>query len=99
MSDEQTLTDNDCKDFTLEDARAIFKAQLATQDLISEGIQTLQSLMEDCQRLQGKIDELAALRRAMPNPNPGPFSPYYIAAAFLGGVAGAFFSAFLTRLL
>ena len=97
MPDKQTLTDDDFKDFSLAEARALYEAQVATQDRIAEGIQTLQSLMEDCGRLQGKIDELAALRRAMPNPNPGPFSPYYIAAAFLGGVTAAFLTVFLTR--
>ena len=56
MADKDlTRADKDFEDFSLEDARAIYEAQVATQDRITEGIQTLQSLMEDCRRPRERL--------------------------------------------
>ena len=93
MADKQSYTDEDLKNFSLEDARVLYEKQVEAIEQMMKNFQSCRELIREVAQVNVRIEELCALRRkAM---NPGLFSPPIIAAAFLGGVTAVLSIAFL----
>ena len=93
---ELTLTDEDFKDFTLQEARTLYEAQVATHEQIMQSFQSCRELIREVERVNVRIEELCALRRKAVG--PPLFSPQILAAVIVGGSAAALSIAFLVWL-